>query len=236
MEKTDRTDNDADAGDAPADVVPSSDNNGNNDVPTMKETDETIVEPIQDNNDKDADDKTNDDTAANNTGDEEMGVSPVKEVASTGELVVDSGAVADLYDLDCEFAAVRLPVDAPNGNRVVPPACAICLCPYEVGDQITHSPLEHCKHAFHYECISTWLAKKPQSHCPCCRQEFCDVSGISPTSSTDNSSSNDDEDDDDDDDDDVESGRGSAAAAAANMTRATSDGTNGSDAGNRSGS
>lgn len=78
-------------------------------------------------------------------------------------------------DLELEHSALQLRSDVPNGNRLVPPACAICLCPYEVGDIVTHSPNEACKHAFHHECISTWLAKKPQSLCPCCRQEFCQV-------------------------------------------------------------
>lgn len=74
-----------------------------------------------------------------------------------------------------EFSHLQLPTESPNGNRCVPSACAVCLCPYEVGDSITWSPEEQCQHAFHSDCIVSWLAKKREHLCPCCRQEFCVV-------------------------------------------------------------
>lgn len=67
--------------------------------------------------------------------------------------------------------------DIPNGNRQVPASCAICLCGYDEGDSVVVSPNEHCIHAFHTECAVTWLSKKIEPLCPCCRQEFCDVDG-----------------------------------------------------------
>mmetsp|Transcript_32437 Transcript_32437/g.74529 ORF Transcript_32437/g.74529 Transcript_32437/m.74529 type:complete len:155 (+) Transcript_32437:751-1215(+) len=76
---------------------------------------------------------------------------------------------------DTEFVVLQLRDPGPNGARRVPPTCAICLCPYGVDDLVTHSPREECQHAFHYECITTWLAKKPQPLCPCCRQIFCEI-------------------------------------------------------------
>lgn len=65
--------------------------------------------------------------------------------------------------------------DVPNGNREVPAICTICLASYEIDDSVCHSPNEHCIHVFHTDCAVTWLAKKDQTLCPCCRQEFCEV-------------------------------------------------------------
>eukprot|EP00546_Thalassionema_frauenfeldii_P015011 CAMPEP_0178913444 /NCGR_PEP_ID=MMETSP0786-20121207/10845_1 /TAXON_ID=186022 /ORGANISM="Thalassionema frauenfeldii, Strain CCMP 1798" /LENGTH=136 /DNA_ID=CAMNT_0020586185 /DNA_START=396 /DNA_END=806 /DNA_ORIENTATION=- len=65
--------------------------------------------------------------------------------------------------------------DVPNGNREVPAVCTICLASYEIDDSVCHSPNEHCIHVFHTDCAVTWLAKKDQTLCPCCRQEFCEV-------------------------------------------------------------
>lgn len=62
-----------------------------------------------------------------------------------------------------------------NGH-IVPGSCVICLCPYEVGDDVTWSTDgSRCPHAFHFDCIVTWLSKKEEPLCPCCRQDF--VSG-----------------------------------------------------------
>jgi hypothetical protein len=59
-------------------------------------------------------------------------------------------------------------------------ACTICLCPYEAGDRVSWSPLTsastgtgQCTHAFHTDCITTWLSKKDEPKCPVCRQDFC---------------------------------------------------------------
>jgi len=68
-----------------------------------------------------------------------------------------------------------------NGGRTVPGGCAICLCPYENGEKVTWSKEESCPHAFHTECIIPWLAKKNESKCPCCRQDFCIVEPVTPS-------------------------------------------------------
>jgi len=81
----------------------------------------------------------------------------------------------DINFEESEYSHVQLPADATNGNRMVPSACAICLCPYEVGDRVSWSPHEHCPHAFHHDCIVSWLDKKREHLCPCCRQEFCTI-------------------------------------------------------------
>lgn len=51
--------------------------------------------------------------------------------------------------------------------------CSICLQNYEVGDDICWSPNETCKHAFHTECLSSWLMK--HDNCPLCREDYLKV-------------------------------------------------------------
>lgn len=48
--------------------------------------------------------------------------------------------------------------------------CAICLCPYENGDQICWSNNQSCPHHFHAACGIAWLAK--HEDCPICRNEY----------------------------------------------------------------
>jgi hypothetical protein len=48
--------------------------------------------------------------------------------------------------------------------------CAICLCPYENGDQICWSNNKSCLHPFHAACGIAWLAKHEE--CPMCRAEY----------------------------------------------------------------
>ena len=81
---------------------------------------------------------------------------------------------------EIDNSLLQLPSEAPNGSRVVPGGCAICLCPYEEGDLVSWSKEVACQHAFHQECIIPWLAKKDEPKCPCCRQEFCVVEPLTP--------------------------------------------------------
>lgn len=75
-------------------------------------------------------------------------------------------------------SALSLPSNGPNASRSVPGGCAICLCPYEPGDQVAWSGESCCQHAFHSECIIPWLAKKSEPKCPCCRQDYCIVEPV----------------------------------------------------------
>ena len=74
---------------------------------------------------------------------------------------------------------LQLPADAVNGGRSVPGGCAICLESYEPGDRVAWSKFDSCKHAFHHDCVIQWLSQKQDDRplCPCCRQDFCSVSG-----------------------------------------------------------
>lgn len=59
-------------------------------------------------------------------------------------------------------------------RREVPASCAICLDPYRVGDIVVWSSNEKCRDVFHESCIISWLTKKRNARCPCCRQQFID--------------------------------------------------------------
>ncbi|XP_039007050.1 RING-H2 finger protein ATL13-like, partial [Hibiscus syriacus] len=56
--------------------------------------------------------------------------------------------------------------------------CAVCLCEFETEDKLRLLP--NCSHAFHMECIDTWLLS--HSTCPLCRSillpDFCSPSPL----------------------------------------------------------
>ncbi|GFP95230.1 RING-H2 finger protein atl13 [Phtheirospermum japonicum] len=58
--------------------------------------------------------------------------------------------------------------------------CAVCLCEFESEDKLRLLP--KCSHAFHMECIDTWLLS--HSTCPLCRAnllaDFCSTANCSP--------------------------------------------------------
>nr|XP_029118885.1 RING-H2 finger protein ATL13-like [Elaeis guineensis] len=53
--------------------------------------------------------------------------------------------------------------------------CAVCLCEFKADDRLRLLP--KCSHAFHLECIDTWLLS--HSTCPLCRRNL--LPGFSPT-------------------------------------------------------
>lgn len=99
-----------------------------------------------------------------------------KESDDDEEKAADSslhGVSYSIGDSERDFTHLLLSAgETPNGNRLVPAACAICLCAYENEDSVTYSPHEYCQHCFHTECIVQWLAKKQDGVCPVCRQPF----------------------------------------------------------------
>ena len=49
--------------------------------------------------------------------------------------------------------------------------CPVCLDSFHIGEEVTWSKLQHCRHVFHYECILPW-AVLGHVHCPVCREVF----------------------------------------------------------------
>lgn len=49
--------------------------------------------------------------------------------------------------------------------------CPICITPYEIGEDVSWSKLQYCRHVFHYECIVPW-AVLGNFDCPVCRETF----------------------------------------------------------------
>jgi hypothetical protein len=83
----------------------------------------------------------------------------------------------DVEDVE-NSGTVRLPAESKNGGRSIPAVCTICLCPYESGEHVSWSPDVKCQHAFHKDCIISWLAKKDEPKCPICRQDFCRLTEV----------------------------------------------------------
>jgi hypothetical protein len=82
-----------------------------------------------------------------------------------------SRPVADIHN---PTPAALLPPLPPPEWCEVPNMCAICLDSYQPGQIVAWS--SECRHAFHQDCISHYLAKKMiggESPCPSCRQKFC---------------------------------------------------------------
>lgn len=62
--------------------------------------------------------------------------------------------------------------------------CAVCLCEFEPEDKLRLLP--KCSHAFHMECIDTWLLS--HSTCPLCRASLLDFSSNNSSSNNNNCS------------------------------------------------
>ena len=54
--------------------------------------------------------------------------------------------------------------DALKGDEA---SCSICMCEYDEGEELSMMPA--CAHAFHAECIETWL--KDKATCPVCMRD-----------------------------------------------------------------
>ncbi|XP_013601805.1 PREDICTED: E3 ubiquitin-protein ligase ATL4-like [Brassica oleracea var. oleracea] len=66
------------------------------------------------------------------------------------------------------FIILFVAVSITASISFLPPSlgdCSICLSPFKPEDRLRHLPL--CSHAFHLDCISTWLTSNKT--CPLCR-------------------------------------------------------------------
>ncbi|KAM3224277.1 hypothetical protein ACQJBY_057583 [Aegilops geniculata] len=69
--------------------------------------------------------------------------------------------------------------DGGGGGGKDPFDCAVCLCEFAPDDQLRLLP--KCSHAFHLECIDTWLLS--HSTCPLCRRSLLAAGDLEPTCS-----------------------------------------------------
>ena len=104
----------------------------------------------------------------------------LESAGSVGENGDDCGADDD--NDDDEYYLQVTP------QRRVRNLCAICLNSYQAGDKVVWS--QRCPHAFHTDCMVNWYSSdlkrqqkkvkqqeiKPTISCPCCRQEFLNLS------------------------------------------------------------
>jgi hypothetical protein len=90
-------------------------------------------------------------------------------VFSPGAVVQESHSFC--FESD-HHVLVMLPEKTKDGTpRLVDAHCSICLTNYEEGDTIIWAARKACPHAFHDDCILTWLSKG-KKRCPCCRYFF----------------------------------------------------------------
>ena len=107
------------------------------------------------------------------------------EVDSDEEMQVKTPQQCEEEDINSTPESLVLPesvldeegVEKPaqNGGRKVTNCCAICLCEYEVDENIVWSNNRSCKHAFHDSCILDYLQNQKESPCPCCRLPFSEL-------------------------------------------------------------
>ena len=85
--------------------------------------------------------------------------------------------VSSVVDDEAAFVCLPPSPPAPNGCRIVPNCCAVCLCPYDVGETLAWSSNKSCRHAFHLDCIVEYLCKVQEVDCPCpcCRGTFVEL-------------------------------------------------------------
>ena len=105
----------------------------------------------------------------------------VEKKVITGEIKVVSSDEEMGVSSDFDNSTLILPTET---ERIVPGGCAVCLSPYEVGEQVIYASEDSCLHCFHHDCIVQWLAKKRDSKCPLCRQAFCAPTDVEPAESS----------------------------------------------------
>ena len=62
-----------------------------------------------------------------------------------------------------------------KAEKSVSNLCAICLEEYHEGETIVWSSNKNCRHAFHRDCLASYLVMVKDTDtypCPCCRQNF----------------------------------------------------------------
>lgn len=72
---------------------------------------------------------------------------------------------------------VKIANSVTGEARFVDASCSICLLDYKVGDAVIRSTRRDCSHAFHDQCILSWLSQG-KKRCPICRNFFVPASKV----------------------------------------------------------
>jgi len=102
-------------------------------------------------------------------------------LSSSAHILSSSDRETNWRKVDVDGPALSVPFsedETHNESRKKSSAeefvCAICLGPYEVGDEVSWSMNTCCNHVYHHKCISEWLVHHDE--CPCCRLEYLHLS------------------------------------------------------------
>jgi hypothetical protein len=119
------------------------------------------------------------DFEADGHGDEEEAMSELRESLSNDDGVASPAQLDSLRSQEDSTRILSKQNVRLTPTRTVPNGCAICLAQYRPGEVVVWSSNSTCRHAFHKDCMLDWLVKVPaggSTLCPCCRQEFIDLS------------------------------------------------------------
>ena len=96
----------------------------------------------------------------------------VYDVSDDEEDVEDSKRKEDIMvDPLVRFRSSQKNINASTSSLFYSPKeCPICLDTYSIGDDIAWSKNEKCHHAFHLDCIMSWLMENDE--CPMCRRDY----------------------------------------------------------------
>eukprot|EP01062_Namystynia_karyoxenos_P068492 TRINITY_DN6312_c0_g1_i1.p1 TRINITY_DN6312_c0_g1~~TRINITY_DN6312_c0_g1_i1.p1 ORF type:complete len:417 (+),score=63.00 TRINITY_DN6312_c0_g1_i1:81-1253(+) len=72
------------------------------------------------------------------------------------------------------IAPVRTLTDDHTENTAYDRECPVCIEPFSAGNRIRVLP---CRHAFHTDCIDSWIVEQQRRDCPKCRADIAGVDG-----------------------------------------------------------
>ena len=98
----------------------------------------------------------------------------IRRTFSTVTLVTENMSVLS-YDIENQnsLESQDTNLDEEVGGQM----CPVCFEEYVAGDNVSWSKHQHCKHAFHRNCIEGWLKQLDrEGYCPICRGPYLNKS------------------------------------------------------------
>lgn len=94
----------------------------------------------------------------------------IENVTNDDEDEIQELLVNEIRDVDTDEESNNDPIITDNDPNAH--LCPICLDPFKVDERVSWSRhLIACKHVYHANCISAWLACGNKD-CPCCRRNY----------------------------------------------------------------